>query len=102
MNKELLDLWSCYVNTKKINVTTDSITFKIEHPLILDYIENGDISISEDVKIHAWVKNTLHEVPNPKVEVVSPGDEVTFCNLDFGESTIEGTISYRNRYNVKF
>ena len=41
MNKEILDMWSCHVNTNKINVTTDSIAFKIEHPLILDYIENG-------------------------------------------------------------
>ena len=98
MNKEILDMWSCHVNTNKIKVTVDSITFIIEHPLILDYIDNGHIFLSEDVKIHTWVNNTLNKVPNPKVKVVSPGDNVTFCNLDFGESTIEGSISYRNRY----
>ena len=97
MNNELMELWNCEINTKKIIVMQESIKFQIKTPSILDYISNNEISLTDDVKVHTWICNDLHPLRKPIIKIVSPGDDVTFENLKPGNSSIEGCISYRNR-----
>ena len=97
MNKSFLDLWQCDINTRNIIITSDSISFKIEEPIIESYISNHETTIKKDMKIYVRIL-TLTDIPQKSSsKIVSPGDQVTFEKLEFGEKKIEGCVSYRNR-----
>ena len=97
MNKNFLDLWQCDINTRNIVTTTDSISFKVEDPIIENYISNDEAQITNDMKIYVWIVGNSTVARKSQVKIVSPGDEVTFEKLEFGECRIEGCVSYRNR-----
>ena len=97
MNKCFLDLWQCDINTRNIVITSDSVSFKIEDPIIENYILNDETPITNDMKIYVWILRATNAPQKSVIKVVSPGDEVTFEKLDFGECKIEGCVSYRNR-----
>ena len=97
LNKSFLELWQCDINTRNIVLTTDSITFKIEDPIIDSYISNDETNITKDMKIYVQIFKLADNTQRSSVKIISPGDEVTFEKLEFGERKISGCVTYRNR-----
>ena len=101
MNKSFLELWQCDISTRNIVTTTDSVSFRIDEPIIENYFSNDDTNVTKDMKVYVWILRNPCTPMSEKspIKVVAPGEEVTFEKLDFGKCKIEGCVSYRNRYN---